>query len=471
MTVRHLLPELILAVGAAAVLIVALFVPRRRHGLCGVLAALIVMAAAGAVIWLQMAEPQTLTMHDDFARDGVTAAASYIVLASSALVILMSPRWFASDRRHGEWYVMVLLATIGALLLAGATDLMQLMVSMLLLSVAGYTLASYHRASAMCAEAGAKLYFLGALANPLLFVGIVLVYGLAGSTDYQTVRAALALPGAGGVALSFAVALIFVGLAFELGVAPIHPWVPDVAQGSPAPAAAFLTVVPKVAALIALVRLCAIIPDSAVAWRPTIAVVAAVTMTLGNLAAMWQTDVRRLLGWSSVAQAGYGLMAAVAVGRSDLTVSALIVFTSGYALANLCAFAVVVSLRGRTSLDDYRGLFRVRPGHAVAMTLALLSLTGIPPLIGFAGKLGLFGAVIAADYAWLAVVAVVNTVVSLFYYLRVIAAMLAPDGRRVALLGGTAAWSVVVAAALVVLLGLSAQPLFDGAQRAALLPL
>jgi NADH-quinone oxidoreductase subunit N len=233
-----------------------------------------------------------------------------------------------------------------------------------------------------------------------------------------------------------------------------------VSQGAPAPVAAFLTVAPKIGALVALARFVDVLPAGEVGWRPLVAVVAAATMTLGNLAAFWQDDVRRLLGWSSVSQSGYGIMAAVAVGASPLARPALLTFAVAYALANLAAFGVVVALRGRTDLADYSGLFRTHPWLATALTVAMLSLVGIPPLIGFTAKLQLFTAAIDAGYGWLAFVAVVNTVASVFYYLRVIApAYLGDAPARPATLGAASGATVVTAAAALVVTGVAAGPL------------
>lgn len=471
MPVGHVAPELALTLGAVLVLLVAIAVPRPRQGLCAPLSLLVLAVAGGYARHLQATVPATLSFSGTWALDDLTAWSTYVILTTTALVVLLSPAWFRRDRRHGEWYAILLFSALGAILLTGAADLSELMVGMLLVSVTGYTLASYHRSSRMCAEAGAKFYFLGALANPMLFLGIVLLYGISATTGYEGLAAALAGPDVDRLAVAAGVALVLLGLLYEIGAFPVHPWVPDVAQGSPAPAAAFLTVAPKVGALVALVRFVALVPDGAVGWRPSLAIVAALTMTLGNLAALWQSDVRRLLGWSSVSQAGYGLMAAVAIGRSDLALPSLLVFVVGYALANVAAFSVVVSLRGRTRISDYAGLGRSHPGHAIAMTTALLSLTGIPPLVGFAAKLALFGAVLDAGHGWLAVVAILNTVVSLFYYLRVIAPMyLSAPGGEAALLGRSSRWAAAIAAVSLVVLGLAAQPLLDGGAAMTLLP-
>ena len=464
-------PALSMVLGAAAILLVVLFTPRRQQWLGAPLALATLLTAFLLTVRLQLYSAPKLSFSNTWAVDDLTAWSSYAIIGSTVLVVSFSPAWFRSDRRHGEWYVMLLFAALGALLMAGAADLMQLMVAMLLSSVSGYTLASYHRASKICAEAGAKFYFLGALANPLMFMGIVLLYGLGGDTDYQVLATTFYAGGSGQLALAAGFALVLAGLFFKLGAVPAHPWVPDVAEGSPAPAAAFLTTAPKIAALAAIVRLVWLVPDELLAWRWLAAVFAALTMALGNLAALGQDDVRRLLGWSSVSQVGYGLMAVVAAGRASLAAPALVLFFVAYALGNMVAFGVVISLRGRTKLNDYKGLCTRRPWHAAIMTLALLSLTGIPPLIGFTAKFSLFTAAMKAGFTWLALFAVVNTVVSLFYYLRVIAAMyLAQSDSHVALLDRTSFFAIFCASSLIIFFGLAAQ-LFFGSEMRIVTPL
>ncbi len=478
MPIGDITPALTLIIGAVLILLVAIFVSREKQWLCALLAVAAVSIAALFTLKLQMTTAPKLSFSGTWALDGLTAWSSYAILGTTGLVILLSPAWFRSDSRHGEWYVILLFGALGSILLAGAADLMELMVAMLLSSVTGYTLASYHRASKMCAEAGAKYYFLGALANPMMFMGIVLLYALAGDTSYSALAEGFRGSGADPVVSAAGLGLLMIGFTFKIGAIPGHPWVPDVAQGSPAPAAAFLTVAPKIGALAALFRLVWLIPEGLLSWRWVMAILAALTMSLGNLAALRQDDVRRLLGWSSVSQAGYGLMAVVAIGgiggiggvggvdsleQAQLARPALVMFMFAYALGNLAAFAVVVSLRGRTKLQDYQGLSRRRPWHAAVMTLALLSLTGIPPLAGFAAKLALFGAAIQAGFAWLALLAVLNTVISLYYYLRVIGAMyLGSSETPVVLLDRASLVALGIAGVLIIILGLAAQLIFGG---------
>ena len=468
MPLSHVGPQIAVVVGAAVIVVASLFLPRRRQGTLAAAAVATLMVATVLQVQLLGRTP-TLSFMGLWALDGSTGWTSVLIFGSTAVAAALSPRWMAGDPRHGEYYALLLFGALGASIMAAATDLSELVVGLLLSSVAGYVLAAYHRASPASVEAGMKFFLIGGLTNSLLLIGVVLLYGVGGTTRYGELSTALAA--ADPVALVAAVALVALGLAFEIGAVPAHAWLPDVAEGAPAPAAAFLTVVPKLGAVVALARLMAVVPPDAVGWRPLVAVIATATMTLGNLSALWQDDVRRLLGWSSVAQAGYALMAVVVVGRSALAVPALLFFLGGYAVANLAAFGVVVQLRGRTALDDFAGLSTHRPWLAASLVVAMLSLVGIPPLVGFVGKLQLFAVTIQAGYAWLAVVAVANTVVSLFYYLRVAGAMyFGTRERRPAVLGWPAALGVAAVVLATGIGGVLGGPLLSRFAGAALLP-
>ncbi len=479
MPVGDLFPEIALVVAAVVTLLVAAFIPHRRHTLCALLA----LAGLAAAAWLsvrQVGGPARLTFHGTWALDGATIAARLMILLFAGLALGLAPDWFRSDRRHGEFYAVLLLSTVGAVLMAGAADTMQLVVAVLLSSVTGFTLAAYHRDWPLAVEAGMKYFLVGALANALLVAGVVILFGLLGDTGYEGIRRGLAAgaaspAGAAGGArwgLLVAVAFMVVGLTYKLAAFPAHTWLPDVAEGSPAPSAAFLTVVPKVGALVALARVVSLLPDGLVPWRLLIAALAVVTMTLGNLGALWQTDVRRMLGWSSVSQSGYALVAVAVLGLSDLALSGLLFFLLAYGLANFGAFAVVTHLRGRTDLDDYRGLGRARPAVAAALAIAFLSLVGIPPLGGFVGKLMIFGAAIDGGYSWLAVVAVANTVASLFYYLRVLGpAYFQPAAEApVAVLGRWSGWVLAATVVATLAAGLAAEGAMAPLGRVLLLP-
>ncbi|HSN73320.1 MAG TPA: NADH-quinone oxidoreductase subunit N, partial [Steroidobacteraceae bacterium] len=403
--------------------------------------------------------------------DGASVWGRLLILGGTAVVVLLSPAWLAHDRRHGEYYAILLFSALGAMALAGAMDLLQLIVAVLLSSVTGYTLAAYHRDWPLSVEAGMKYFLIGAFANALLVLGVTLIYGLAGSTSFAALENAFARATDPSPLLLTGTALVVVGLAFKLGAVPAHSWMPDVAEGAPVPSAAFLTVVPKIGAAVALARFVSLFPPEAVAVPWLIAILSAATMTLGNLAALWQDDLRRLLGWSSVSQSGYALMAVCVIGSTALAPQALLFFLFGYAAANLTAFAVVAHLRGRTALADYAGLATTRPYLTIALALSLLSFVGIPPLAGFLGKLTLFLATIEGGYAWLAIVAVANSVISLFYYLRVVGkAAFAQAGSRPSALGRWTAIATALAAFLVVAGGLAGDPLLAALARAELLP-
>ncbi len=468
MPVAALTPELIVLVGAVTVLLFALAAPRRLQRGAPVLAALS-LAAAGAAAAIQLTGSPRLVFSGTYAVDQAAVWGKLVVLAVALGTVALAVPWFRPDPRYGELFALILFSALGAVLVAGAADLMELLLALLLSSAAGAVLAAYHRRSRRSAEAAMKYYLLGALANGLMLFGAALLFGLAGTTTYAGIRDALA--GSGNWTVAAATGLLAIGLAFTMGAVPAHAWLPDVAEGAPVPSAAFLTTAGKVAALVAMARLFTILPESAAAWRTVAAVLAVLTMTLGNLAALRQDDVRRLLGWSAVSQTGYGLMAVASIGRSALAVPSLILFVIAYAAANVAAFGAICAVRGLTDRRAYAGLARARPWTALALALALLSFIGIPPLVGFTAKLALFGAAIEAGYTWLAVAAAVNTVVSIAYYARVLGPVYfdAPAGR-VGRFAGAVTVAVAAATGAVVAAGVGTGWLLGLLGTARLLP-
>ncbi|HET7410288.1 MAG TPA: NADH-quinone oxidoreductase subunit N [Paracoccaceae bacterium] len=460
--------EIAILLAAVGALLLAMFVPHRLQWL-GSLLALSGIAIAAGFCASQIGEAR-FTFSGVMAIDGASVWSRLLILASTALVVPLVPHWLATDRRHGEYYAMLLFSTLGAMVLATAADLLQVVMGVLLSSVTGYTLAAWHRNWPISLEAGMKYFLIGALANAILAIGVMLVFGLGGASGFEPLAAALPLT-EGSPLLLLGIALTVTGLAYKLGAFPAHAWLPDVTEGAPVPSAAFLTVVPKIGAAIALVRFVSLFPDDGLAVRPLIAALAITTMTLGNLVAFWQEDVRRLIGWSSVSQAGYALMAIAVVGLSPAAVPALLIFLLGYAAANLAALSAVAHLRGRTALADYAGLSTSHPWTAVAIVIAFLSLVGIPPLAGFIGKFTLFAATIDGGYWWLAAVAIANTVASLFYYLRVVAPIYTgPAGKPAAALDWATAAATGVSAFAVIIAGLAAQLVLGAVDGITLLP-
>ena len=453
------LPELILAGGGIAVLLVAVFTPRRVQPWVAV-AAGVVASMAGWFAYVDLADPPGLTFFGTLNADGLGRWATLLLALVTIHTIALSVEWFESDARHGDFYFILLYGTLGAVLMVGATDLMEMVMAIVLSSVTGYAMAAFHRRSRASSEAGMKYYLLGALANGAMVYGVALFFGLGATTTFTDL--ATGIVDADPLALAVAFGLVMMAITFKMGAVPAHPWVPDVAEGAPAPAAAFIMIAGKIGALVLLARLVVILPESEISWRPLIALVAALTMTVGNLIALRQDDVRRLLGWSAVSQAGYGLLAIVAIGRSDLAAPSLLMFLFAYSFATLAAFGVVVELRGLTDRKAYAGLAGLHPWLAGALLIGFLSFVGIPPLGGFAAKLLLMGAVIEAGYGWLAILTAVNSAISLVYYLRVLApAYLESPVRPIPLLGKYAAIAVATATVGTVATGVFAQPLLS----------
>ena len=418
-----IIPILILLVGAVATLVIGIFLPRERQTLNAWLALGVMGLAAGAVFWQLASRAPQMAFSGSFAADTPALWTLLIVLLGAAGTAVLAMPVFRNDAREAEFYTLLLFATLGGALLAGAADVMEILLGVLLISVGSYPLVAYRRTDQLALEAVLKYYLIGALANIGLIYGLILLYGLSGSTLLGDLGA---LSPDNRLALALTVALVVGGLGFKGGYVPGHFWVPDTYQGTTVPVAAFLATLPKVVALLALTRLLAALP-AVLDWTPVVAAVAAVTMTWGNLAAFPQKDVRRLLGYSSISQSGYLLMGVVALPASSLALPGLLVFFAAYVLGNLGAFAVLAA-SGAREIDDLRGLMRQRPGLALAMAVSLLSFMGLPPLAGFMAKFLLFTATVEAGYTWLTVLALANSVASLYYYLRVIGPMVVGDG-------------------------------------------
>lgn len=455
-----LLPEVLLAASAVLGLLLGSWLPRTRQWLVGALAG---GACAAGIVAASMAS-STTAFDGAFAVDPVTATSRIVILGGTLVILALSVVPLRSDPRESEFYVLLQLGALGALMLAGAQDLLLLAAAYLLASVPSYVLAGF-RKDAGGTEAALKYYVVGALLGVVMLAGITLLYAAGRVTSYPMLRAEL--PDSPVGLASAGVVALLAGLLFKAGGVPGHFWVPDAVQGSAPPVAAFLTTLPKVGAFAALYRLGAeALSATDVPWAALVAVLAAASMTLGNLAAFFQQDVKRLLAYSTVSQVGYLLMPVAVAGRTELAQPALLFYLAGYALTNLGAFAVVCALPRFRTVEDYRGLARRRPALAGALAVCLLGLVGTPPTAVFLGKLEVFSAAFDGGYAWLAVVAAINTVASLFYYLRWIAPTVSAgqEGKAPSVVR-TASVTAYGAAACSVALGLAGGPvlaLLDG---------
>lgn len=431
-----LLPEILLLLGAAGGLLLGLWLPRRRQWLVRVVAAAVLSAALVASVVAMLDEPE-MVFGDTYAVDIATNVTRLVIIAATLLVLCLSIETVHGDRRETEYYTLLLLAAVGSIALAGASDLMLLAAAYLVASVPVYALVAFAKSPAGT-EAALKYYLMGSFLGVALLIGVTVLFGVGGGTLYGELADGLAT--APRTAVGVGLVAVLAGLLFKAGGVPGHFWVPDVTEGAPAPVAAFVTTIPKVGGLVAIYRLLAeALPAADVDWSLLVAVIAAASMTLGNLAAFFQDNPRRLLAYSTVSQVGYLLMAAAVAGRSDLALPGLLYYLAAYSVTNLGAFAVVVELPGMRTLSDAAGMFRRHPGLALTLVVCLLGLVGTPPTAVFVGKLTVFSAALDGGLGWLVVVAAVNTVASVFYYLRWIAptflrepaapAALVPAGR------------------------------------------
>ncbi|MFJ8145797.1 NADH-quinone oxidoreductase subunit N [Streptomyces sp. NPDC096048] len=445
-----LLPELLLLTGAVVTLLAGSFLPRHRQWLTR-LPALAALAAAITAAAILAAGDTRAVYTRTYALDAATATARVVIPAAALLVLALATDRVRGTRRETEFSVLVLLASLGSVVLAGSSDLLVLAVGFLLASIPLYGLAGWAR-DPLGAEATLKLYLMGALSGITMLLGIAVLYATGGATTYHAL--ADGLRDAPRAAVAVGLVALLAGLLFKAGAVPVHFWVPDATAGTTVPAAAFLTTVPKIGALIALYRVLTVIPGDRVDWRLLIAALAALSMTLGNFAAFSQTDPRRLLGYSTISQVGYLLMAVVVADRAD-ALRGLLFYLAAYALTNLAAFAVLAAVPHLDTLRSYRGLGRHHPWLAAALVVCLLGLVGTPPTAVFVGKLTVFAVTWDGRFGWLVVIAAVNTLASLFYYLRWIAPAVAtgpappapePWGRATALAAATGTLALGMAA-------------------------
>ena len=481
----YFLPELILTGTLVLVIIAELIVKRNKALTAAWITGIGAAAAALAALGDAGRGPELIFY-------GVTAVDSFVVFfrfffSVVAVGVLVFTAPHATDdgaigSRGGEFYSLMLTTLIGAYLLVGAVDVVMIFIALELVSIPSYVMAGYFKEDEKGSEASTKYIIYGAFASGAMIYGFSLLYGLTGHTDIYEIGSALRAvdPGLGLLA---AVVLTLAGAGYKMSMVPFHFWAPDVYEGAPTPAAAFFAVGPKAAGVALLARLvwalgAGPISESAgtwfaaggLSWTSVLAAFAVITMTLGNLAALLQTNLKRLLAYSGVAHAGYILMGLAAFSGRGLT--AVLFYLMVYYLANLAFFLVVDMVeqeKGTVDIDAFSGLGSRRPMLGVALVIVLFSLTGLPPTAGFIGKLYLFSALIDKQLYWLAVVGVANSVVSLFYYMRVAKAMFLEEGEKIPASGGFGLVQSVLLVVLVVpvlIFGVFFGPLIDLAEFA-----
>jgi len=424
-----LAPALTLLTTASAALLVALFVKSSKPVAVLSLVGLAVAAAFNLPLFVQSRAGATLSSFGlSYLADLPSTAFTFIILLGTALAIALSWDYLQrSGLEQPEYYPLLLLSATGAVVVAAAGDLITLILGLEIMSLAVYVLSTWRTHAKESEEAGMKYFLLGAFASAFFIYGIALTFGATGSFVFSEIAAALAADGFDQLWLaSLGGLMLLVGLGFKIALAPFHQWAPDVYTGAPTPVTAFMSVVVKTAVVAALIRVFAtIFPELAPLLTQAFAVLIAVTLIVANFGALMQRGVKRLLAYSAVAHAGYLGLAVLAA--SDAGMRAAIWYLLAYTLMNMGAFAVLTLLTDKNdhgdAIERFNGLGRTRPWLAVALTIFLLSLAGIPPLAGFVAKIFVFTAAITAGYVALAVLAIVTSVVAAFYYFGVVRAM------------------------------------------------
>ncbi len=447
MNTAAVLPEIILTVGAILLMMVAAFTGRKGVTLTSWGAVALLLGASVALI----GAPQTagplfggLIVADSFGAFG-----KLIIFLAAAVAIVAAHGWFERESEHGaEYPVLILFSAVGMSVMVAATSLVTLYVGLELMSLASYVLASYRRTDERSAEAGLKYFVLGALASGILLYGLSLLYGFTGTAQYSGIAAAFARDGMHSLGLLFALVFTLAGVAFKISAVPFHMWTPDVYEGAPTPVTAFFASAPKVAAMLLGVRICLDAMGPAIdAWRQIMIFAALASIFLGAVAAWGQTNIKRLLAYSSINNVGFALIGLVAGGENGA--ASVLTYMAVYVVMTLGAFLCVLRLKDEDgqpveAIDRLSGLSQSRPGLALALAMFMFSLAGIPPLFGFWPKLMVFNAAVAEGYIALAVAGILGTVVGAFYYLRIIKVMYFDAPAAPIAKAGTALESVLI---------------------------
>jgi NADH-quinone oxidoreductase subunit N len=427
-----LLPLLVTGVAALAVLLVDLWMQgpdRESLGWIGIVG-LVATAVTAVTLW----NTQASTLSGSLVLDRYGLFFTLLFCVTGVLTLLMSMSYLEqTEVRTGDYYSLIMFATLGMMLMASATDLLVVFLGLEVMSVSAYALAGIARGQVRSNEAAMKYFLLGAFATGFLLFGIALIFGATGSLLLPVIAERVAQVGGQERTLLVAgMGLLLVGFGFKVGVVPFHAWAPDVYEGAPTSVTAFMAVGVKAAAFAAFVRVfMSTLAAFETNWSETLWLLAVLTMTIGNLTAIVQRNIKRMLAYSSIAHAGYVLVGMVAGGPDGG--AAVLFYLITYAFMTLGAFAVVIAV-GRAgepneAIDDYAGIAFRNPFLGVAMTVFMLSLAGIPPLGGFVGKFYIFSAAIESGYVWLTVLGVLNSVMSVYYYLGVLVRMYMTEGR------------------------------------------
>lgn len=459
-----ILPLAAVAGGAIAVLLVGVHFEDEESDGLGFLALVSLLAAF--ILTLFTLGQNTLAFGGALATDDYSAFFELVIIAVAALTVGMSLQYVADAALAGaEFYGLILFAAFGMMLMAAAGDLIIIFLGLETMSIAVYALAGFERRDPRSNEAAIKYFLLGAFSTGFLLYGIALVYGATGTIRLEPIRAALTSGLAANPLLLLGLGMMLIGFGFKVAAVPFHMWTPDAYEGAPTPVTAFMAVGVKLAAFAGFLRIFLVhLGPVSARWTMVLWVLAVLTMTAGNMSALVQTGIKRMLAYSAIAHAGY-VMVGMAAAPAPAAGGAILYYLLGYAFANLGAFALVIAVeRTREThglIADYRGLARTNPGLAAAMALFMLSLAGVPPLAGFVGKFYIFSAALSSGLVWLVIIAVLNSAISAYYYIGVIVAMYMQEGHvEVERMGARPGLliSIAVAVAGTIIIGIFPQP-------------
>jgi NADH-quinone oxidoreductase subunit N len=420
-------PEIILTIAGTLLMVLDPLFAKRFPKLFGHLSiAALIAAIAGAVGANGVAGAAFSNL---LVVDGFATFFRLLVLSIGILTVLASYRYLDLEQAEtGEYHALLLFSVTGQCLMAASNDLIMIFIGLEISSIASYILAGYLRADKRNNEAALKYFLLGSFATAFFLYGVALIYGISGTTKLDEIRAVLSNPNSGAsfAMVGVAAALMFVGLGFKVSAAPFQTWAPDVYQGAPAPVSAFMATGPKAAAFAIFLRIfLTAFQQIASGWEPLVWIAALLSMTIGNFAALTQTNIKRMLAYSSVAHAGYVLVALAA--RSEIGTAAAMFYLAAYALMNVGAFAVVIHMAGKgerhVKISDLAGLAKRQPATAALFTVFLLSFIGVPLTGGFFGKFYIFRAALHSNLVWLTVLGLLNSAVAAYYYLRLLVVM------------------------------------------------
>jgi NADH-quinone oxidoreductase subunit N len=474
--ISQTMPLNVVILWACGLLIVDLFIPRNRKGVTALLAAAGLVVAIGFSI--AQVGLETTSYGGMIAVDGFSTFLTILILGAGLVAIALSFEYLnRQEIQRGEYYVLLMFSISGMMLMSLAADLIVVFLALELLSIPLYVLAGFARPNPDSEEAALKYFLLGAFSSGFVVYGVALVFGATGVTALAGIVESVAAGSANLTLLSVGAALILVGLGFKVAAVPFHMWTPDVYQGAPSAVTAFMAVGAKAGGFAALLRVfvTALGPLSA-DFTPVLWGLAALTMILGNIVAIAQSNIKRLLAYSSIAHAGYILMAMVPYGQSEVAgdaVASALFYLLAYGFTNFAAWAVVIAIEKRENrgllLNDYAGMGRKYPMLAAIMAVAMLSFTGVPPTLGFVGKFYLFRTVIEGGFYGLAIIGVLTSLVSAYYYLRVVVIMYMQEGEPQAERDPWVYLTAALTGVGIVALSIFSVPLFTWASRAVLM--